>query len=331
MKDLSMDVLSLTDQAVIWNAACSFLDRVLPLPGGGTARIMLCDAVTDTTYWSTLDGRDLFLRLENFDFAGLTGEAFNMTLLGALEPPLSEDVARAALKMILPLWDEGKLNASMNPQQADLWLRAEITHPSGGKSAVVLAGSQQAVVRALIEKGLTGLPTPKLPTTLASLIPIPVHLESGGVGMRAGALKSLRVGDCLLAGPQTDTCRLCAGRLQVVGQKTKNEWKVTQMNYVTEDETGDMLGDAGDAEAALGIDDIPVFVAFVIAQGDMTLADIAKLSKGAVLPLTPPETKTGVEVSITANGRRIGRGRIIEIDDEPAVRISQIFGEGRDD
>ena len=104
MKDVRMDILTLTDQLSIWNAACGFLGRALPLAGGASVMLRLSEPCAETAFWSEEASSGICARLEMLDFAGLTGEAFDMASLSALDPELSDEIARAGLAALLPLW-----------------------------------------------------------------------------------------------------------------------------------------------------------------------------------------------------------------------------------
>ncbi len=328
MKDGRMDILTLTDQFSIWNAACGFLGRALPLAGGASVVLRLSEPCAETAFWSEEASSGICARLEMLDFAGLTGEAFDMASLSALDPELSDEIARAGLAALLPLWGAGDLRASQAPETAELWLRAEITHAGGGTSAVLLAGSQAAFVRALVARGITELATASN-ESLAAQIPVPVTLESGGLEMRMGALESLRPGDCLMAGPVPDVCCLRAGRWRIEAQKIEEEWKVTRMSDAPEDMP--VAAKPVEQSVATEIGDIPVTVAFTIAEGELPLSAVSALTPGGVFPLSPPETGPGIEVALSVNGRKIGTGHIITLDEQPVVRIASLFGAGGDD
>ncbi|NIZ12004.1 FliM/FliN family flagellar motor switch protein [Phaeobacter sp. HF9A] len=323
MKDGRLDILSLTDQVTLWNAACRFLNTPLPLAGGATARLTLVDPRPDTAFWSEDIGSGIRARLEAFDFAGLTGEAFDMDALAVLDSALAEEIARAALRMLVPLWGACSMQPCSAPQSAEIWLRADITHPSGGTSAVLLAGSQAGFVRALIARELTDFQLPIQSEHLAAVIPVRISLESGGLTMACSVLQSLRPGDCLMAGPDPDQCRLRAGKLRVEAQKINEEWKVSTMS----DDPEMTATDAADETLpATEIGDIPVALAFTIAKGELPLAEIAALAPGGVFPLSLPEIGPGLEVELTVNGKQIGDGHLITIDGQPAVRIASLFG-----
>ena len=70
------------------------------------------------------------------------------------------------------------------------------------------------------------------------------------------------------------------------------------------------------------LDDLPVKIVFELGRLDMSLGEIRRLERGALLPLARP---LGESVDIVANGRRIGRGTLVQIGDSLGVRIVGLF------
>ncbi|MBO0903621.1 flagellar motor switch protein FliN [Jiella sp. MQZ13P-4] len=59
--------------------------------------------------------------------------------------------------------------------------------------------------------------------------------------------------------------------------------------------------------------DVPVTMQVVLGQATMTVANILKLGRGAVVKL---DTKVGDPVDVVVNGRIVARGEIVVIDKE---------------
>jgi type III secretion protein Q len=81
-------------------------------------------------------------------------------------------------------------------------------------------------------------------------------------------------------------------------------------------EDGEESGGDGD------IDDLPVRLAFDVGRLDIPLGQMKQLAAGAVLELG--RAATGV-VTISANGNRIGRGELVDVDGSLGVRIINLF------
>jgi type III secretion protein Q len=70
------------------------------------------------------------------------------------------------------------------------------------------------------------------------------------------------------------------------------------------------------------IDDIPVKLLFELGRIELSLAEIRQLTPGALIPMSRPLEDS---VDIFANGRRIGRGNLVQIGDSLGIRITRLF------
>ena len=70
--------------------------------------------------------------------------------------------------------------------------------------------------------------------------------------------------------------------------------------------------------------DIELTVSVILGRTKMTLKDIFELGKGSLIEL---DTFENQEVEIYVNGRKIGYGQIVIIDQNFGVRITNILGE----
>jgi len=70
--------------------------------------------------------------------------------------------------------------------------------------------------------------------------------------------------------------------------------------------------------------DIELNVSVVLGRTQMALKDIFELGKGSLIEL---DTFENQEVEIYVNGRKIGYGQIVVIDQNFGVRITNILGE----
>lgn len=69
-------------------------------------------------------------------------------------------------------------------------------------------------------------------------------------------------------------------------------------------------------------DDIPVKLLFELGRIEMSLAEIRQLAPGAIVPISRPLEDS---VDILANGRRIGRGSLVQVGDSLGIRITRLF------
>ena len=70
--------------------------------------------------------------------------------------------------------------------------------------------------------------------------------------------------------------------------------------------------------------DIELNVSVILGRTMMALKDIFELGKGSLIEL---DTFENQEVEIYVNGRKIGYGQIVVIDQNFGVRITNILGE----
>ena len=70
--------------------------------------------------------------------------------------------------------------------------------------------------------------------------------------------------------------------------------------------------------------DIELNVSVILGRNKMALKDIFELGKGSLIEL---DTFENQEVEIYVNGRKIGYGQIVVIDQNFGVRITNILGE----
>jgi flagellar motor switch protein FliN/FliY len=88
-------------------------------------------------------------------------------------------------------------------------------------------------------------------------------------------------------------------------------------------------GTSGHAQAGLSMDavmTIPVVVQVVLGSTTMPVAELMKLSRGAVLAL---DHKVGEPVDVVVNGRVVARGELVVMDDDNSrfgVSLTEIVG-----
>ena len=71
------------------------------------------------------------------------------------------------------------------------------------------------------------------------------------------------------------------------------------------------------------LDDLPVRLVFEFGRVELSLGEHQRLAPGALVPLTRPLDEP---LDIMANGRRLGRGALVQIGDSLGVRIVSIVG-----
>jgi flagellar motor switch protein FliN len=71
---------------------------------------------------------------------------------------------------------------------------------------------------------------------------------------------------------------------------------------------------------------IPVTVKIVLGSASMPVAALMKLGRGALIPL---DRKIGEPVDVIVNGRVVGRGEVVVMDDDPSrlgISLTEVVG-----
>ncbi len=71
------------------------------------------------------------------------------------------------------------------------------------------------------------------------------------------------------------------------------------------------------------LDDLPVRLVFELGRVELSLGELQRLAPGALVPLARPLDEP---LDIIANGRRLGRGALVQIGDSLGVRIVSLAG-----
>jgi flagellar motor switch protein FliN/FliY len=70
--------------------------------------------------------------------------------------------------------------------------------------------------------------------------------------------------------------------------------------------------------------DVPVELTVEIGRTTMTIREALAIGPGSIVAL---DTPTGEPVDLLVNGRRIARGEVVAVDEEYALRITEVVGE----
>ncbi len=71
------------------------------------------------------------------------------------------------------------------------------------------------------------------------------------------------------------------------------------------------------------MDDLPVRLVFELGRAQLSLGELQRPGPGALVPLGRPPDEP---LDIMANGRRLGRGTLVQIGDSLGVRIVSLAG-----
>jgi type III secretion protein Q len=70
-----------------------------------------------------------------------------------------------------------------------------------------------------------------------------------------------------------------------------------------------------------GLGSVPVRVVFQAGQVEMTVADVERLAPGVLVPI---DRTVDDAVDIVVNGKRIGRGGLVSVGNNLAIRVVRL-------
>ena len=247
-----------------------------------------------------------------------------------LDPPPSATLlallADVLLQPSLPAWGR----ATGAPIRF-IGLQAGRTVPDGAvKLEIKTAGEawRGALSGGAVDRLLARWPAP--PHALSQL-PLPGRLWIGATELPASVVGELRPGDAVvIETPAGGGLMLTVAERWAASARRHNGTAVLtealrplrnteRENSMAASGPGSTPEDAGSLEA------VPVRLSFDAGRLDIPLSEVRRLQAGSILPLGRGAAEL---VEISANGRRIGTGELVEVDGAVAVRIVRLFGLG---
>jgi len=181
--------------------------------------------------------------------------------------------------------------------------------------------------------GLSSDPPPHKTRVGAAIeLPIPVCVRVAAAMFGVGEIATLSPGDVVMADQNSQPMRtavaviaehlvapvdLTTAGVQIAARLTRARGSLWEWSM----ENG---GDRSSADVLqkTDLDDIPVKLLFELGRIELSLAEIRQMAPGALLSLQRPLEDS---VDILANGRRIGRGHLVQIGDSLGIRITRLF------
>ncbi|MCE8020373.1 type III secretion system cytoplasmic ring protein SctQ [Halomonas sp. MCCC 1A11036] len=216
-------------------------------------------------------------------------------------------------------------------------LRVEDEAPAGD-----LALSLSAAALRRLAPLLKSLPPPLAKP--CSALPMTVQWIAGRQQLRLGELRSLVPGDVVLLEPPAKTLMIAGQLLAEAVEKDDGLHLLAPVSPTVarsapepapfDDDSrwkqrrhDDMAENTQDPQAApeAALDELPVQLACEFGRLELTLGELRTLDAGSVLPLKKPAQEA---VDILVNGRRMGRGRLVEIGDSLGVQIVRLQIDG---
>lgn len=251
-----------------------------------------------------------------------------------LEPELTALLLEAAASDVLPALEAAagepiaieSVGPASTPAAAPAFRCAVTIRHAFAETALHLAAD--AAARPALRRVIDAAPA--LPAPCADL-PVPLTVRIGAVRLALAELRGLDPGDVVFP----DVACPPGEALVVYGEGWSHAAKHDRGTVTVAGPRRPLaLQDGGgwmadpDSDAALPpaerLGELPVTLVFELGRSELPLAAVQGLAPGAVIPLG---RNPGEAVDIVANGRRIGRGEIVRIEDELGVRVVRLFGD----
>jgi type III secretion protein Q len=160
-------------------------------------------------------------------------------------------------------------------------------------------------------------------------LPVPVCLRVAAANLAAGEIERLSPDDVVLVDA---SCQPGHAVIAVIGERLVAPVALAPEGHrlaahpipgTTSPWAWSMPTDAMAAawEADAETDNRPLHVLFEIGRFEMPASKVKQLAPNALLPLRPPHDQT---VDIVVDGRRIGRGTLMQIGNRTGVRVSTV-------
>jgi type III secretion protein Q len=167
----------------------------------------------------------------------------------------------------------------------------------------------------------------RLPDQRGALPDLPVWLcmRAHSLDVTLAELDALRPGDVILPDSLPDREILVVAGERFVWRARRDGSGLHVVSSRLRPEAiglgGWVMGNTIDADDMAGLDELPVRLSFELGRLELPLAEVAVLGPGHVFELAREEAQP---VDILANGRRLGRGRIVIVGQSIGVQIVRI-------
>lgn len=175
-----------------------------------------------------------------------------------------------------------------------------------------------------VVSGLAGRQPPGEAGADWEALPVPLRFDVGWVDLAAGDLAALARHDVILL---DDATLLDEDRLLVrVSARTMLRARLSGSSLIIENSVSTIMTEdpAAPAEPLLDtLEEVEVRLTFDIGQQSVTLAELRRIAAGTVFDLGRDPRRA---VNIRANGRLVGTGELVRIEERIGVRVTRVSG-----
>ncbi|MGJ8517564.1 type III secretion system cytoplasmic ring protein SctQ [Carnimonas bestiolae] len=257
--------------------------------------------------------------------------------LAALEHPLQPALwFEYALLPLLTKWEDA-LGAPIRlapPSSRSIepdWLCAQLSATINGAPhtlGIATSPDPTGPVATLLSDGW--------PSTLQRnpAIPLSLSVVLGNQRLSLRELASLQAGDAVIIEGDLARLRLFIDKLPVGHARRQPDHTVVveqslapapHMSLRSSRFMSDPLSSEHSGDEVNTFDDIPIELQAELARIDLTLAELGQLSAGSLLPI---DRAPDASITLRANGRAIGTGRLVQLGDALAIQITRINHDG---
>lgn len=331
-----------------WNAVVSYAASSLPLLNKATATFTVGTAPAAERHALSLSfegGARLVALPIAFPFQGLVGADLTVEDLPLLPTALRDALEEAMVAIVatfLPEHDQGRLAldrsgpfAAYGKQAgAELrWFRVQLSGLAS-EPAVFDVGIALDQLAAIFEATTNPRQVwPGLKTHLRRDVDITI----GRVVVPIAAAKEIRHGTVIVLDRTDDPslCQMRVGTTRFDFRAEGQQWlcaEVVDLDRARHDRQDDMtkaatfptVPEAAEPTGEIDLGLLEVAIDFDLGRVLVPLAEIETWQRGSLVALSALPSRDGVEVTLRANGRGIGRGDLVEIDGRLAVRVTQL-------
>ncbi len=206
------------------------------------------------------------------------------------------------------------------------------------EASVRMSDAQGSILLFLPDSGLKrfkGTSSSKPPRNIRELITVRVMVCIGLAEGGAGQVMDIVPSDTLLYVPRVEVIVPCGvaglgyerGWIAVQNESDPNRFELRELFERSVDMDYEINADAKGVDEEVEVDgrlnmaDLPIRIHVVLSQIDLSLKELEALSEGSIIELD--KNRATGEVQLVANGKVLGGGELVKIDEQLGVQINR--------